>query len=120
VTYDLEIKQGGYVFELDQPLHVNVDEGRVRGQVKRPIEFAIPKFDELYGAYVTPDGGAVQVRGDQLIDVPLPIPDGGVPLPFEGAGHAAPANPQAQPIPVPYDPKAPPNPRAKPPVFFGQ
>jgi hypothetical protein len=130
-TYDMELKQGGYVFELNKPLKVNVEEGRIRGQVKKPIEFAIPKFDELYGAYVTPDGGAVQVRGDTLVDVPLPTPDGGVPgaidlpapSPIGAAGATAPAT-----IPPPLqrgaaptvDPRTPPNPKAKAPTFFGR
>jgi hypothetical protein len=128
-TYDMDIRQGGYVFELDVPLKINVDAGRVRGQVKQPIEFAIPKFDELYGAYVTPDGGAVQVRGDQLIEVPLPEPDGGV-APFDvgtpiigqggaGAPVTIPTAPAAGAAPT-YNPTTPPNPKAKPPVFFGQ
>ena len=61
------------------PLKVEVLEGRIRGQLKQPIEFAIPKYDPALGAYVSPDGGAVELRGDKLIDVPLPqVPDAGV------------------------------------------
>lgn len=72
-TYELEMKQGGYVFELNTPLHIDVLEGRVRGQVKQPLDFVIPKFDPDAGAYLMPDGGgAVQVRGDQLVGVPVP------------------------------------------------
>jgi hypothetical protein len=56
-----------------------VGEGRVRGDVKQPIELAVPKFDPEIGAYVTPDGGAVELRGDQLVEVPMPVVDGGVP-----------------------------------------
>jgi hypothetical protein len=71
--YELEVKQGGYIFELDEPVFVEVMEGRVRGDVKRPLDFVIPKFDPDAGAYLMPDGGgAVQVRGDQLIGVPVP------------------------------------------------
>jgi hypothetical protein len=81
VKYLMDIAQGGYVFELDPPIKINVAEGRVRGDVKQPIEFAVPKFDPNYNAYVTPDGGAVELRGDTLVEVPLPPPvDGGVPF----------------------------------------
>jgi hypothetical protein len=84
--YQMELKQGGYVFELDTPLKVHVFEGRIRGQQKRAIEIAIPKYDDKISAYVTPDGGAVQVRGDRLIDIPMPErPDAGVVAPFEAA-----------------------------------
>jgi hypothetical protein len=94
----------------------------VRGDVKRPIEFAVPKFDPNYNAYVTPDGGAVELRGDTLVEVPLPPPiDGGVPfnmaptLPVNTAPPAmapprtmAPAVPgQARPpaVPAPVAPR---------------
>jgi hypothetical protein len=115
------------VFELDVPLKVNVAEGRVRGQVKRPIDLAIPKFDELYGAYVTPDGGAVQVRGAQLIDVPLPVPDGGVLDPSApiqpGAGQEGTAatmtiTPSPPPSLPPPDPPTPFDHKSKGPVFL--
>jgi len=128
-TYEMDIRQGGYVFELAVPLEINVDEGRVRGQVKQPLAFAIPKFDEVYGAYVTPDGGAVEVHGGQLIDVPLPEPDGGVLDPFDvgettigQSGAAAPVTIPTAPVGVTptVDPTAPPNPKVKAPVFFGQ
>jgi hypothetical protein len=122
-TYDLDIRQGGYVFELDVPLRVHVAEGRVRGQVKRPLEIAIPKFDPLYGAYVTADGGAVQLRGGQLIDVPLPAPDGGVPV-QGGVGQEGAAatmtitpSPQTPPLPPP-DPPSPFDHKSKGPVFL--
>ena len=85
-SYEMELKQGGYVFELGTPLEVEVFQGRIRGQLKRPIEIAIPKYDETLGAYVTPEGGAVQVRGDKLIDIPMPQrPDAGVASPLEAA-----------------------------------
>jgi len=80
VEYLLDLQQGGYVFELDPPIKIMVAEGRVRGDVKKPIELAVPKFDPAIGAYVTPDGGAVEMRGDQLVEVPMPVVDGGVPF----------------------------------------
>lgn len=66
-TYLLDIPQGGYVFKLNTPLLVNVEEGRIRGQVKAPIEIAIPKWTPERGGYVMPDGRKVLVRGSQLI-----------------------------------------------------
>ena len=97
--YMMEIRQGGYVFELNAPLRINVAEGRIRGQVKKALEFPIPKWDELYGAYVTPEGGAVQMRGDHLVEVPLPQPDGGIPDVLEGMlpAHATPCSDAAAP-----------------------
>ncbi|MET0389606.1 MAG: hypothetical protein ABW321_26775 [Polyangiales bacterium] len=73
-TYRMEIDHGGYVFKLTTPLVVNVEEGRVRGKVQAPITFPIPKYSPELRAYVMPDGGAVRVRGDQLVSVPLPPP----------------------------------------------
>jgi hypothetical protein len=104
-TYLVDIKEGGYVFKLDVPLKVNVNEGRIRGKLKRPVEIEIPKWNTDIGAYVTPDGGAVQLQGDQLIDVPLPPPDAGVgalPPPITGVPY-----PTAVPPVAPAPPLAP-------------
>jgi hypothetical protein len=128
-TYPLEIRQGGHVFQLAEPVVINVLEGRIRGQVKQPIAFPIPKFDEAYSAYVMPDGRAVQVRGNQLVTVQLP----GINLPVAepidlpaplGTEDASGAAPPAIPKPIApgaspaYDPKAPPDPSAQAPTFF--
>jgi len=59
--YVMEFDQGGYDFELAEPLPVDVLPGRVRGQVKEPIEVALPRFDRDVGAYVLPDGAWVSV-----------------------------------------------------------
>ena len=95
-TYNLEVREGGYVFELERPLHVQVLAGRIRGSVSSPITFAIPKFDTVRGGYVLPDGGAVLVRGNQLVPTTLAPPDagaysmdGGVPLPTPGIDAGA-------------------------------
>jgi hypothetical protein len=61
VMYLMEFDKGGYNFVLEEPLLVEVLPGRVRGQVKEPIEVAIPRFDKEVGAYVLPDGGWVTV-----------------------------------------------------------
>jgi hypothetical protein len=72
-SYLMDIRQGGYVFKLSTPLFVNVEEGRIRGQVKHAIDFAIPKWNPDANAYVMPDGSTVQMRGDKLITLTPPI-----------------------------------------------
>ena len=37
-AYLMDIRQGGYVFKLQTPLFVNIEEGRIRGQVKHAID----------------------------------------------------------------------------------
>ncbi len=59
--YTMEFDKGGYEFVLEQPLFVDVLPGRVRGQVKEPIEIALPRFDREVGAYVMPDGAWVSI-----------------------------------------------------------
>ncbi|MEM9071635.1 MAG: hypothetical protein AAGE52_24215 [Myxococcota bacterium] len=80
--YRLEIDQGGYVFHLDEPLRVNVREGRIRGRRQTPIEHPMPKFNEEVGAYVMPDGSTVTVdRMGNITPIQLTEdagPDGGL------------------------------------------
>jgi hypothetical protein len=59
--YVMEFDKGGYNFVLEEPLPVEVLPGRVRGQVKEPIEVALPRFDREVGAYIMPDGAWVTV-----------------------------------------------------------
>ncbi len=59
--YVMEFDKGGYNFVLDEPLPVETLPGRVRGQVKEPVEIALPRFDREVGAYVMPDGAWVSV-----------------------------------------------------------
>ena len=73
-SYLMDIPQGGYAFKLSRPLLVNVEEGRIRGKLKAPIEFPIPEYNDQLRAYVMPDGSAVRVRGGQLIPTSLPPP----------------------------------------------
>jgi len=80
-TYRLDLDKGGYIFELAEPVHVDVLEGRIRGSRGSPIDHGIPKWNTEIGAYLLPDGGAVAVsrNGDMRpIPRPIPIPDGGV------------------------------------------
>jgi hypothetical protein len=98
--YLMEIPEGGYVFQLQEPLFVNVEEGRIKGQVKDPIEIAIPKYNQEIGAYITPEGQAVKVQGAELIPIPMPLlPDGGVPV-FPQPSAMVPAVPTVPPAPV--------------------
>ncbi len=91
--YVVEVDKGGYVFQLDEPLHVHVLQGRILGARRTPIESPIPKYDEKVGAYVTPEGQTVRV--DRLGNVtPAPMPasvDGGVEAqqPTTASGPAA-------------------------------
>lgn len=71
----LEIKRGGYVFKLDRPIFVTVEEGRIRGKLDRPIAHAIPKFNTLCKAYYLPDGRAVVPRADGVL-LPATAPVG--------------------------------------------
>lgn len=60
-VYVMEFDKGGYNFVLDEPMFVEVLPGRVRGQVKEPIAFALPRYDRDVQAYVMPDGAWVTV-----------------------------------------------------------
>jgi hypothetical protein len=102
-SYLMDIPLGGYTFKLDQPLIVNVEEGRIRGRVKAPIEFPIPEFNAELRAYVMPDGRAVRVRGDQLIPTTLPPPAAAAAKPLaiaEPARSARGTAPAKKPAPV--------------------
>ena len=59
--YVMEFDKGGYNFVLEEPLPVEVLPGRVRGQVKEPIEVALPIYDREAQAYVLPDGEWVTI-----------------------------------------------------------
>ena len=91
-TYALEFDRGGYIYELEKPITVNVLPGRIRGRVKEPITHLLPKYDKDVGAYIMPDQTWVNV--DRLGRITyrakvIEIPDGGVMIdPF-----GAPPNP---------------------------
>lgn len=78
--YAMEINQGGYVYQLAQPIHVQVLEGRIRGERPTPINEPLPRFDANLGAYVMPDGSAVSIsRQGRMAPLALPTADAGVP-----------------------------------------
>ena len=83
-TYLLEFDQGGYNFVLERPLPIDVVIGRVRGQVKQPIEHHLPRYDKEAEAFVMPDGqwvyvdrfGAMTPRMQPFdFDAPLEAPE---------------------------------------------
>ena len=59
--YHVAVKQGGYLFELETPLPVNVLKGNIKGDRKTPILNPLPKFEPSAGAFVHPEGGKVAV-----------------------------------------------------------
>ncbi|MCG8556573.1 MAG: hypothetical protein MJD61_14975 [Proteobacteria bacterium] len=96
-VYPMVLRESGYTFELEQPLFVEVLEGRVRGEIEEPLTVPVPKFDKAVGAYLMPDGGAVELRGTELVSVPRPLHgDAGLDyytLPAAGADAALGAEP---------------------------
>jgi hypothetical protein len=76
--HHVSIKRGGYEFRLKKPIFVNVEEGRVRGDVKRPIDVPIPKFNADCKAYLLPDGSAVLPHPNGSM-TPTSLPPGCVP-----------------------------------------
>jgi hypothetical protein len=59
--YTVELDRGGYMFELEKPIFVDVARGRVLGSRFTPITGGLPKYDEQAFAYVMPDGARVRV-----------------------------------------------------------
>lgn len=93
--YTMELTQGGYVYQLADPIPVNVLQGRILGARQTPIEEPLPRFDEAAGAYLLPDGSAVAIsRTGQMTPVARPTPE-----PEASAeGHGAlPVSPSASP-----------------------
>lgn len=105
-TYRIEMDQGGYVFQLEEPVHMTVLEGRVRGSVTRPIAVPLPKFDDEIGAFMLPDGGAVEIsRGGAMNAIPVPVPDAGVPPGMDAGFENVPV--EELPLPLPRLPPSP-------------
>lgn len=82
--YTVAIDRGGYVFDLERPLVIEVLEGRIRGSRATPIEQPLPRFDQAAGAYLLPDGGAVRVSPLGEL-TPYTLPDAGLPDADAGA-----------------------------------
>ncbi|MEM9195429.1 MAG: hypothetical protein AAGF12_40035 [Myxococcota bacterium] len=91
-SYRFDLTRGGYVFQLEEPVHVNVLPGRIRGQVGSPIETPLPRYDEEIGAYIRPDGQTVAVdRFGNVTEIELP--------PEEGEEELEPIDPMDLPLP---------------------
>jgi hypothetical protein len=72
--YELKIDKTGYIFQLEQPLPVEVLEGRIRGIQKKPIADPLPKYDTTAQAYLMPDGSTVKVDRTGTITTIAPPP----------------------------------------------
>jgi hypothetical protein len=85
--YVIEIKKTGYAFQLERPVPIDVLAGHIVGRRRTPITTAVPKYDTTKGAYVMPDGSAVQVdRTGEITPIAALAPDA-------GAGTESKANP---------------------------
>jgi hypothetical protein len=89
--WTMELDHGGYVFTLERPIHVEVLPGRIRGELQRPIETPLPRFDPARGAYVQVDaanpGTDYPVTVSRL-GVITPIPGGWASVTPPDAGAA--------------------------------
>jgi hypothetical protein len=56
--YEYELNTRGYYYELTPPVPVNVTEGKVMGQVKKPIKDYVRKPGVDYGEDLTPSENA--------------------------------------------------------------
>ncbi|MDQ3031845.1 MAG: peptidoglycan-binding protein [Myxococcota bacterium] len=108
-TYEMALDRGGYVFQLERPIHVAVLEGRVRGDRATPIADPLPRWSSDVGAYMLPDGGAVAItRSGTMTSIPVPLPDAGVLAPGLDGGvrmPIAPTMPIAPVLPPPVAPR---------------
>ncbi len=112
VSYQMDIQQGGYIFEFEQPLEINVLEGRIKGKQKQPIDIPIPKYNPDAGGYLHPDAGRVIVRKGELLPAPPPL-DAGI-LPYSPNSDFGPTPPPRRTMPAPvieYHTKPPSAPR---------
>jgi hypothetical protein len=102
--YSVVIKQGGYVFKLEKPIFVTVEEGRIRGSVEKPLEVAIPKFITECNGYYLPDGSAVTPHANGTME---PRPDAPPcasitpPAVEPGSDLNAALDPSGAPVPAP-------------------
>jgi hypothetical protein len=111
----MEIRRGGYIFDLERPVPVEVLEGRIRGSLERPIEHILPKFDEDMGVYINADGGAVNIdRNGIMTPRPMPVFDAGVRM-TDGGIFAPRALTPPSVVPIPGATPTPTTPPAGPP-----
>ncbi len=97
----ISIKQGGYVFKLDEPIFVMVEEGRIRGSVERPVTTPIPRYHDECKGYYLPDGSAVIPKANGYLEpVPNARPCEPILRALEEAQAAQALKDAAQPPPV--------------------
>ncbi|MDB4987283.1 MAG: hypothetical protein JWN04_2461 [Myxococcaceae bacterium] len=99
--HKIEIKPGGYVFRLDKPIFVTVEEGRIKGAVADPILNAIPKFNSVCKAYYLPDGTTVVPKPDGTLTPTVAPADCDAGLPLPGPLPLPPAEPGTVPLAAP-------------------
>lgn len=85
--WTMSLDTGGYVFTLERPVRVEVLTGRIRGDVQRPIDGLIPRYDPARGAYVQTDPNVPE-------GIPVTVSRAGIVTPIPG-GWAAIAPPDA-------------------------
>jgi hypothetical protein len=74
-VYRYEIKTRGYYYELDEPVPVNVTEGKIMGEVKKPIVAYVRKPGVDYSDVID-----VSASGDAATST-TPIPGAAPPVP---------------------------------------
>jgi hypothetical protein len=62
-VYEMRIPSRGYVFTLDPPLPVNVLEGEIKGNAKKPIIGYVPKPGVKYPGPPPPAPDSPEARG---------------------------------------------------------
>jgi len=93
--YEVKIDKTGYIFQLDQPVPVDVQVGRIKGVQKTPITEPLPKYDATAQAYLLPDGTAVKIgRTGAMTPIPRPA------TPEENAPPGAPAAQEGAIVPA--------------------
>jgi hypothetical protein len=108
-TYELTIERGGYVFDLERPVVIDVLEGRIRGDRQTPIEHPLPRYDREAGAYLTAEGGAVRISRAGVMtpyELPSAEPEEAEPAPagLPGPNGTRLTDPFATSPPVPSAP----------------
>jgi hypothetical protein len=96
--YEVKVDDEGYVFELAEPLPVEVLKGTIKGRRKTPIEDPLPKYNDEAQAYVMPDGTHVTVDRFGTI-TPIASPASPVAAPDGVDGGVAPASATITPGP---------------------
>lgn len=71
-SYRMALDTRGYRYELEEPIHVEVTEGHVRGSRSRPYEDLMPKPGVIYEDEEAQSAEALAPIGGELPTVPFP------------------------------------------------